>query len=868
MLSSLQSLYRYLITRRSMWVLVGLVLLTAVTALGLPNFKLDASADSLTLESDNSLDYFREVNQRYQSGDFLVVTYTPNAPMFSEQSLATLEQLQGELANVQGVSSINSILSVPLLYSPMRSLAEQQESTRTLLTPGVDKSQAREEFLTSPIYRDTLLSDDGKTTAIQLNLAVDNRYIEMVRERDALRAKQAEQALSPAEETQLEAISAEFLAYRTQVTAQAHQRVEAIRQILVGYQSEAELFLGGVSMITADMIEFIRSDLVVFGAAIIVFIILMLALIFRQWRFVILPLAVCVMAVVSVLGLLSWVDWRLTVISSNFVALLLIMTLAITIHLVVRYRELHARHPDWSQEQLVMSTAGQMIKPCLYTALTTIVAFVSLVVSDIRPVIDFGWMMTIGLSYALVLAFLLLPAALMVLPKGTPRDKGDQSAATTLRFSRVAEKHGASVIVVALIAAAVSGYGITQLEVENRFIDYFHEDTEIYQGMSVIDRQLGGTVSLDIVLNAKEVTPVASEASEKAAQDVASDDDEFGFDEPFAETNTADESDAFDDPFGGDPFAEDSQEHNAAHKDSAWFNPVGLQTVGQIHRYLESLPEVGKVQSLHTIGEVTKDINGGKLNNFELTVVRNMLSDDIRNFLVDPYLSDEAGQTRITLRVKETSPDLKRAELVEKIRTYIVQEAGLAPEQVQFTGMLVLYNNMLQSLFTSQIVTLGAVFLGIMFMFLVLFRSITIAIISLLPNLLAASVVLGGMGLYGIPLDMMTITIAAITVGVGVDHAIHYLYRFRSELANSSSYVEAMHKSHASIGRAMYYTAVIIIVGFLILTLSEFIPSIYFGALTALAMFAAILGSLTLLPKLVLITKPFGKIDSARSSEP
>ncbi|WP_368045338.1 RND family transporter [Gilvimarinus gilvus] len=855
----LKSIYRRLITNHAKWVLAGLVALTAVAALGLPNFKLDASADSLTLESDNSLDFFRQVNQRYQSGDFLVVTYTPEAPMFSDASLETLQKLQNELAAVDGVSGINSILSVPLLYSPMRSLAEQQKSTRTLLTPGVNKEQARDEFLNSPIYRDTLLSSDGQTTALQLSLAVNNQYIEMVRARDALRMKRQQEGLSSEETERLATISAEFLAYRTKVQAQDHQRVETIRQILTRYQSQAQVFLGGVSMITADMIDFIRSDLVVFGGAIVVFIILMLALIFRQWRFVILPLAVCIMSVVSVLGLLSWVDWRLTVISSNFVALLLIMTLAITIHLVVRYRELHARHSEWSQEQLVMATASQMIKPCLYTALTTIVAFVSLVVSDIRPVIDFGWMMTIGLSYALILAFLLLPASLMVLPKGEPKDKGDKSAATTLRFSRIAEKHGTAVVIAALVAAGVSGYGITQLKVENRFIDYFHKDTEIYQGMSLIDRQLGGTVSLDIVLNAPENQPQASSAAEA----VPAEEDEFGFDEPFSADNSASNSasDSFDDPFGGDPFGAEGSEPAGAQSDSPWFNPVGLQTIGEIHQYLESLPEVGKVQSLYTLYQVTEDINGGALNNFELTVVRNMLSDDIRDFLVAPYLSDSDGQTRITLRVKETSPDLKRSELVEKIRNFAIDDVGLASEQVQFTGMLVLYNNMLQSLFTSQIVTLGAVFLGIMLMFLVLFRSLTIAIISLLPNLLAASVVLGGMGLYGIPLDMMTITIAAITVGVGVDHAIHYLYRFRLELAETHNYVEAMHNSHASIGRAMYYTAVIIIVGFLILTLSEFIPSIYFGVLTALAMFAAILGSLTLLPKLVLMTKPFGRFD-------
>lgn len=842
----LLSAYRYLVFKRPLALLISLALLTVLAAIGLPNFKLDASADSLTLESDNSIDYFREINQRYQSGDFLVVTYTPKASMFSDESIDTLEQLRNELAQVQGVVGVNSMLDVPLLYSPMRTLAEQRDSTRTLLSDDVNREDARKEFLTSPIYRDMLLSADGKTTALQLNIAVNNSYIEMVRKRDALRAKK-KVGITAEESKALTKVEADFLALRTKAAARDHERVEEIRGILKPYELKAEVFLGGMSMITSDMIAFIKSDLVVFGGALLFFIVLIMTVIFRQWRFVVLPLLVCLMSVVLMLGWLSWIDWRLTVISSNFVALLLIMSLAITIHLVVRYREIHSSHPDWTQEKLVFNTVSQMVRPCVYTALTTIVAFVSLVVSDIRPVIDFGWMMTIGLTVALSLAFLLLPAALMLLPKGEPRDKGDNSAATTMLFSKFVERHGSIVIGVAVIAACVSVYGISQLEVENRFIDYFHKDTEIYQGMTVIDKQLGGTISLEIILDAKKSASAETESAEVEVLEAAEENnDDFASDDEFGDDAFGDE-DAFAEEDGGE-----------ATVSSAWFNSVGLNSVRQLHHYLESLPEVGKVQSLAVMYQVAEDINGGTLNNFELDVMRNMLSDDIRGFLVDPYLFDEQGQTRINLRVQETSPDLKRAELVEKIRNYAINEVNLAPEQVHFTGMLVLYNNMLQSLFKSQIVTMGVVFLGIMFMFIVLFRSFTIAIISLIPNILAASIVLGGMGLTGVPLDMMTITIAAITVGVGVDHAIHYLYRLRDEFKDCGNYVEAMHRSHASIGRAMYYTAVIIIVGFSILALSEFIPSIYFGLLTALAMFAAILGSLTLLPKLVLVTKPFG----------
>lgn len=845
--SLLNRLYRALIIQRPYHVLTALVLLTLLAAAGMGNFKLDASADSLTLEHDTSIDYLREISKRYQSGDFLVLTYAPKAEMFSDESINTLKQLRDELASVDGVASVYSMIDVPLLYSPMRPLAEQKESTRTLLTPGVDRAMVKQEFLTSPIYRDMLLSPDGTTSAILLNLKVNNQYIQMARQRDALRLKRDKEGLSESEAQELEQVSAEFLDYRTETAVQDAARVEIVRDIAARYQDRAQIFLGGVSMITTDMIAYIKSDLVVFGSALIAFIVFMLAFLFRQWRFVVLPLVVCLMSVTLMLGWLSWIDWRLTVISSNFVALLLIMVFAFTIYVVVRYREIHALNPELDQSELVLQTVRDMAVPCLYSALTTIVAFMSLVMSGIRPVIDFGWMMTIGLMVGFVLVFVVLPAGLMILPKGEAKDRGDNSAALTVRFSQLAEFHGSKVLVLALIIAAVSVWGISRLEVENRFVDYFKSDSEIHQGLSVIDRQLGGTVTLDIILDADKNTIDILESDTNDEEDPFAEDEQ----DPFA-----DDEDPFAEVGDEDAFADGSG--SAKSVPSYWFSVAGLDQIKQLHTYLESLPEVGKVQSLATVYQLAHDINKGKLNDFELNVLRNMLSDDIKNFLITPYLVDEAQQTRITLRVIETTPNLKRAELVEKIRHYALTDVGFKPEQVNFTGMLVLYNNMLQSLFASQISTIGVVFISIMLMMMILFRSIKIALIAILPNILAAGTVLGAMGLVGIPLDMMTTTIAAIVVGVGVDQAIQYFYRFRIEFAQDQNYVQAMHRSHASIGRAMYYTSVTIIVGFSILMLSQFIPSIYFGVLTAFAMLMAVMGSLTLLPKLILMLKPFG----------
>lgn len=597
-------------------------------------------------------------------------------------------------------------------------------------------------------------------------------------------------------------------------------------------------------MITSDMISYIKSDLLVFGAALVVFIIFMLAFLFRQWRFVVLPLTACLLSVILMVGWLSWIDWRMTVISSNFVALLLIMVFAFTIYLVVRYREIHAADPELEQADIVLETVRNMVVPCLYSALTTIVAFLSLIMSGIRPVIDFGWMMTIGLVVGFIITFVVLPAGLMLLPKGEPKDKGDKSAALTLIFSRLAEFHGGKILMLSVLVLAVSIFGISKLVVENRFVDYFKSDSEIHQGLSVIDQQLGGTVTLDIILDADQSAPEPVTETTAAFDD--SETSEFSEDDPFAE-------------MGDDAFGSDESTTPASY----WYSVAGLDQIKQLTDYLETLPEVGKVNSLSIAYQLANDVNKGKLNDFELNVMRNMLSEDIKKFMINPYLSDEHQQTRISLRVIETTPNLKRAELVKKIHDYAVNQVGLKEEQVHFTGMLVLYNNMLQSLFKSQIATIGVVFVSIMLMILILFRSFKIALISILPNILAASAVLGAMGLIGIPLDMMTTTIAAIVVGVGVDQAIQYFYRFREEFSVDHSYVEAMHRSHASIGRAMYYTSATIIVGFSILMLSQFIPSIYFGLLTAFAMLMAIVGSLTLLPKLILMMKPFGPEKSA-----
>ena len=668
---------------------------------------------------------------------------------------------------------------------------------------------------------------------MQIGLLRDQTYNNLLDERDRLRVLNAAGALP---ETEIEAlVTAEqaFKSYTVQSSERQQQLVKDVRAVLDQHRGAAtEIFLGGVPMIASDMVSFVKSDMKVFGVGILIFVIVVLTVIFRTLRWVFLPLLVCMLTNIFMLGLLGFLDWRMTVISSNFIALLLIITLAIAVHLIVRYRELQLLKPEASQHELALATVLAMLRPCVYTGLTTIVAFMSLVISGIRPVMDFGWMMTIGVMVALATTFIVVPIG-MLLGRPPAPEKNSQSLSSesvfTLRFARITEHHGGKILSVAGLILLFSVSGVTQLKVENRFIDYFDESTEIYRGMELVDSELGGTIPLEIV--------VYPEASNESNVDEYEDD---SFDD-------------FDDDFSSDEFGDSSSEI------SPWFTLAGLNELNKIHQHVDGLSETGKVLSLATVYQLAGDLLGDGLDDIQLALAYRKLPSEIKDVMITPYLHDETNEARITIRVKETSRTLNRAELLEDLHRFMQEDMGYSQERYRFTGMLVLYNNLLQSLFVSQILTLGLVFIAITAMLVVLFQSFNLALIGIVPNLMAALLVLGGMGWAGVPLDMMTITIAAISIGIGVDNTIHYVHRFKREFKLDGDYIATMYRCHGSIGRAMYYTSITIIFGFSILALSNFKPSIYFGLLTGVAMLSALLGSLLLLPKLLLLFKPLGK---------
>jgi predicted RND superfamily exporter protein len=799
-------------------------------------FRLDASADTLLLENDPDLNFHRELSRRYGKQDFVVVTFTPNQDLLSDASLALVKNLRDDLTSLEHVSSVKSLLDVPLLFSPKIPISElSADRMPTLESPETDRALAREEFKNSPLYQDLITSSDLKTTALQVNFPQDTIYRDLIERRDAFRNKRVQTPLSQEDQTALAEIETKIRVRKDLWRSHRHEDIQAIRMIMSKYRDDGELFLGGMSMIADDMITFIRKDLYLFGFGVLFFLIITLGVIFKRLRWILLPLIFCGVSVLCMIGLLGWFGWDVTVISSNFISLQLIMTMAMAIHLIVYYRECLQREPDIDQRTLVLKTVTTKLKPCVYAALTTIAGFGSLVLSAIQPIITFGWMMIAGLVLSLVVTFVLFSTILMLIPKDKPYVPMKEQWSFTGSLARFTQRHGSFIVVAGAVALVVSLIGISKLEVENSFIDYFKKSTEIYQGMKVIDQQFGGTTPLDVI-----VTFPTQETQSDPGESVASDEDDM-LDEDLS-------------------FFDEVADTEPASKETYWFTASKMNDVEKVHAYLDSVPEIGKVLSLATTLRVTEQLNDGKaLDSFEMALLYRETPDNLKDLLIRPYVSVEQDEVRFSTRIFDSEKGLRRNALLARIREELPGKTGLKPDQIRLGGMLVLYNNMLQSLFHSQILTLGITILALMAMFLVLFRSVKISLIAIFPSTLSVGLILGFMGWMHIPLDMMTITISAISVGIAVDDTIHYIHRFKKEFNMDHNYINTLHRCHSSIGHAMYYTSVTIIIGFSILALSNFIPSIYFGLLTGLAMLIALIAALTLLPQLIILFKPFGQ---------
>ena len=815
-------LYSDIVFGKPALVISVLLLLVAFFAWHAQDFRLDASADSLLLENDPDLEFSREVNNRYGLGDSVIVAYTPDGDLFDRETLRRIEALREDLLEIDRVFGVDSILNVPVFgNTPLTAISEDY---LTIMDEEQDLEMARQEIMESPVFSNALLSPDGTTAGLLVGFEIDEVSRGLLQRRTELRNIQSSIEITPEQAQELIEVEAEYAEYSVVVADRQHEMISNIRAVLDNHRDGAQIYLGGAPMIADDLVTFVQGDLRTFSSVVVLLIVVALGLIFRKVRWVAMPLACCAVAGTIMVGVLGLMDWRVTVVSSNFISLLLIITISLTVHLMVRYRQLRATRHYSNHDKLLRHAVQSMFRPCLYTALTTAVAFGSLIVSGILPIITFGWMMMMGVATALIVAFTLFPAVMSTMQADTTQVSPNLRLNLTAALAALTDKLKGNVLIIYGLILVLSVLGLTRLRVENSFIDYFRESTEIYQGMVLFDEELGGTLSFDVVVDLPEEETF---------------DDGFGdFDNGFGD---------FDDGFG------DSSD------DAYWFTAPKMDQVKAIHEYLDADHQTGKVLSFGAVIQLAEKLNANEpIDGLLWALLYSRIPEALKDTVLNPFVSIEDNQLRFNVRVIESADDLNRNELLQRIEAGVEEEFGLADEQVRLTGILVMYNNVLQSLFQSQILTLGVVMLAIMLMFLTLFRSLYIAMICIIPNAIAAALVLGIMGWLDIPLDIMTITIAAISVGIGVDNTIHYMHRFRREFPRFGNYRETMFFCHNSIGRAMYFTSMTIVAGFSILALSNFIPTIVFGLLTSFAMLVALAGSLTLLPQLLITFKPLG----------
>ena len=804
-------------------ILLGLIVILLGSLYFSKNFKLDASADTLLLENDPDLKYLREVNERYGSEEFFILTYEPKATI-NKDSILELEKFVTKINELKWVSKTISIINAPLLQSSDEPLMERIQNLKYITSPNIEFETAIKELTSSPIYKNLIISEDSKTFGIVVYLKENKKYLDLISKKSRLlednnpdesvlvNLKSTNENLDVEKKIQGDLISS----YN-----------QEIKNLIAEQNQSATIRLSGIPMIADDMITFIKNDIVIFGFGVFAFIIFILWMVFRNLKWVAFPLINCFSSILIMVGFLGALQWKVTVISSNFIALMLILTISMNIHYLVRYIQIKNENENATPIDLVVKTSSNIFYPIFYAVLTTICAFMSLVFSDIKPVMDFGWMMTYGLLVSFALSFLLLPSLILVFnPKVSVQIKEKKSKFAEL-LAYISTQFPKLIYSLSVFLIVFSIYGISKLKVENSFINYFSSKTEIYKGMKNIDEKLGGTTPLEIILKFKKTSVVNKE-------------DDF-----LGSTVKKD-----------DYLGEDKQQaFNEKYK--YWFTRDKIDKIISVHKYLEQNQNIGKVLSFSSILDIAESLNNGKkLGSLEMGVLYNKLPEDIKKNIINPYISVQNDEARITMRILDSKPDLRRKDLIEKIQSDLQTKFLFKQDEFKITGVLVIFNNLLQSLFDSQIKTLGIVMLGIFLMFLILFRSLTYSLIGTIPNFIAAFFVLGFIGALNIPLDMMTITIAAITIGIAVDNSIHYIYRFRQEIKERKNKNDAVYICHHTVGKAIISTSVTIVFGFSILGFSNFIPTIYFGLFTGLAMITALILVLTLLPRLLIQFAP------------
>ncbi len=769
------------------------------SSLYIKNFRIDASSDTLVAKNDQDFLYYKSYSQLFTSENFLLLAVKNNGEV-DNKFVEKFEFLSKEILKLKNVKRVFSFIDAPILFLNNTSLNTlSSNDIETLRNTNYNLKEVIKELSINPIYQDQIINSDSNVFSLIIYLHKNLEMEEAKIDYDNFKISKNK-----------------YLEIKNKNDTKRNILISEIRNITNKMDDKHEYFLGGVEMITSDVIDFVKKDIITFSICVTLIIILVLFYIFKKIIFVFICLISSVYSVFVIFGVISFFQIEVTAISSNFSALIFILSISMNIHIINYYRLLNT-----NSDIKIKTTFAKMFWPCFYTSLTTIVAFGSLILTDIKPIIDFGIIMTLSLIISFICSFSILPLLLFIAPNNSQSNKNifmfkDLFSSLTDNFFKI-------IIFISLLSFMFSIGGILKLNVENSFINYFKKDTEIYKGMKLIDDELGGTTPLDIIVNFNELV------------------DSSNIDQVINEDDLIINEDIFDDEI----FINDQT--------STWFTKEKLEIISNIHYFLDKRKEVGKVQSVISLIEMANLINKKPLEIFELSVLYSEIPENYKENLIYPYLLIDQNMAKITARVKD-SENINRQNLINDVKNYLDNNSNELVKSFKVNGLLVLYNNMLDSLFNSQIKSLGFVIILIFFMFIILFKSIKLSIIAIIPNIFASAFILGIIGYLSIPLDIMTITIAAITIGIAVDNTIHYLYRFK-EFNNNNKLMDSIKLTNSSAGLAVITTSITIALGFSVLSFSSFIPTVLFGIFTSLAMIFAMLGVMILIPSLLIFLK-------------
>ena len=815
MLETIGSLYKKILKRPKL-IFIFLIILLSGAFYQSKKFQLDASADTLLIENDPDLNYLRSVNERYASEDFFIVTYSPKQTL-NKDNIKEFKKFVDEINNFKWVSKTISAFNSPLFESSDKPLIEKIKDIEYITSKDVDFNRALTELKNSPVYKKLIINDEASVFGIVIYIKDNLDYLSALKINKNFLDKKQKNQLTAEDKIQFEKHSIYLEKLKKQRNQEYKDYNAEIRSHIYKYKSQADINLSGLPMIIEDLINYVKNDIAIFGSGVFIFMLITLWIIFKDIKWVIFPLLCCLISIVLMIGALGYLNWKVTVISSNFISIMLVLTMEINIHYIQRYKQFQSIYPKKNETELTQLTANGIFQSILYGVFITIIGFLSFIFCDIRPVIDFGYMMCVGLIISMFVTMILLPLLIIQFKPSITKDHKTKKSKFFKNLAEFAINKKLLIIISSTLILLASFYGSSKITVENSFINYFNKETEIYKGMKLIDEKLGGTTPLEIIVKFKETS------SKKDAND------------DFFETSSSDE-----------------------FKDSYWFTNFRTNTIKNVHQYLESLPEIGKVLSFYSVIQMGEKINNDKkLESLEMAILYSKLPENIKKNIVSPYISIENNEARFSVRVIDSNPNLNRKELLNKIQKHLEENLKLSKDDFKITGVFVLFNNQLQSLYKSQIQTLSFSYFGILLALFILFRSWILSLIASAPDMVASMLILGSLGFLKIPLDMMTITIATIVMGIGTRAGIYYINRFKSEFLIHKDYKKTIRVCHETVGKSIVIAALTIIFGFSILVLSNFNPTINFGILIGIAIFAALILSLTIMPLLLLITKPF-----------